>query len=641
MFMLESVSQHPNNDEKKIIENIVVKYIEENIDQLIIDSKVKRRRIDMKTRPNYWDSGWGRLLQDPKLEDPDSYVSKKFRRRFRTPYTLFKDVIVVQCKLAEVFGKSKNFSIPYELKILISLRILGRDAVSDDCEELSFVSERQCRRIFGQFVTNYALHFYNEYVKIPEGIELQSVMESYRKLGLPGCFGSMDVTHVQWEKCWDELKFKAYDKDGVKSLAFQSVVTHNRMCIHVSVAFLGGYNDVTISRNDTFVQNLVAGSMQNVCYVLYDDEGVPKLCKGAYLLTDNGYLKQGVYTCPWKQASNRQELLWSEWMESVRKDVECFFRAIKSRFNFFRNGILYTSPELIQNAFKTAAILHNMLLAYDGLWTECENSTSNFWDNLNPDTDEIIVLNENYSSFIDLTTEIIEPMESNVNFNSVIDTFQLQRNKNKFLLGKCFNIDDFYNLRSALVTHFCHQYKIGDLWWPRSMSKNQRQILILNKIQTRFGDECLKFLYHRESDYRCLDKDGENYTSHIGHGLFSKIIIKKDEIIGYFSGELINNNTRLRRDRLGRGGYTLHISNSVLLDCYNTFKAGNCIMAYANSPLQLKHKDDKAKNVTSNAYLSSNTTTGKVCLKAKRKIEAHEEILFSYHKHYQFPEPEF
>ena len=111
MFMLESHSQHPNNEEKEIIENIVVKYIEENIDQLIIDSKVKRRRIDMTTRPNYWDSGWGRLLQDTKLE--------KFRRRFRTPYTLFKDVIVVQCKLAEVFGKSKNFSIPYELNILI------------------------------------------------------------------------------------------------------------------------------------------------------------------------------------------------------------------------------------------------------------------------------------------------------------------------------------------------------------------------------------------------------------------------------------------------------------------------------------------------------------------------------------------
>jgi hypothetical protein len=60
------------------------------------------------------------------------------------------------------------------------------------------------------------------------------------------------------------------------------------------LTFLGSYNDITVSRNDDFVQRLVEGKMRDVEYALYDEEGVSRLFKGAYLLSDNGYLKQSI-----------------------------------------------------------------------------------------------------------------------------------------------------------------------------------------------------------------------------------------------------------------------------------------------------------------------------------------------------------
>jgi hypothetical protein len=72
------------------------------------------------------------------------------------------------------------------------------------------------------------------------------------------------------------------------------------------------------------------------------------------------------------------EVAFSEWLESVRKDVECAFGILKIRFRFLRGFVLYQKPEIIENAFKTAAMLHNMLLEWDGL-------NDFHWENIDPD----------------------------------------------------------------------------------------------------------------------------------------------------------------------------------------------------------------------------------------------------------------
>ena len=67
-------------------------------------------------------------------------------------------------------------------------------------------------------------------------------------------------------------------------------------------------------------------------------------------------------------------------MESVRKDVECAFSILKIRFRFLRGFVIYHDPLIIEYAFKTATMLYNMLLEWDGL--------DDFnWENTDPDGD--------------------------------------------------------------------------------------------------------------------------------------------------------------------------------------------------------------------------------------------------------------
>lgn len=61
------------------------------------------------------------------------------------------------------------------------------------------------------------------------------------------------------------------------------------------------------------------------------------------------------------------ESKWSVALESVRKDVECFFGILKGRFRILKLGILFRDKEDIDNMFFTYCTLHNMLHAFDGL----------------------------------------------------------------------------------------------------------------------------------------------------------------------------------------------------------------------------------------------------------------------------------
>ena len=66
--------------------------------------------------------------------------------------------------------KEKNYSkIPIEFKILMSLRILGRDSCADDISEYINIGDSTVNHIFKLFLL---FLLYNKYVYIPFGEEI-------------------------------------------------------------------------------------------------------------------------------------------------------------------------------------------------------------------------------------------------------------------------------------------------------------------------------------------------------------------------------------------------------------------------------------------------------------------------------------
>jgi hypothetical protein len=59
----------------------------------------------------------------------------------------------------------------------------------------------------------------------------------------------------------------------------------------------------------------------------------------AWFLCDNGYPEWPCLIPPLKTPIYYKEFRFSEWIESMRKDVECTFGILKARFRIIKTGI--------------------------------------------------------------------------------------------------------------------------------------------------------------------------------------------------------------------------------------------------------------------------------------------------------------
>ena len=351
------------------VRNVIAAYIEADGSRFhdYVQFGEKRRRFsrtcyDVNDVDDLWGTSWGKMLQDDALLNNHSRASKRFRRRFRVSYPVFL-YLVRRCKDLEIFGATK---IPYELRILISLRILARGNCADDICEMSGIAESTVNYIFHQFTKVFVHHFYEEFISYPSGERMEKVMKAYEDLGFPGACGSMDVTHIRLAKCPHGLRVLATGKEGYPSLGFQAICAPNREILYCSHPYLGSYNDITITNDDKLCQDIENGLLDDLEYKVTGEDGIPKWVSGGYIIVDGGYQQSSWLMNPFGSACTIEEKRWSEWLESVRKDIECTFGILKARFRLFDQPVRFYKFAQIDNAWKSCCILHNMLITYDG-----------------------------------------------------------------------------------------------------------------------------------------------------------------------------------------------------------------------------------------------------------------------------------
>ena len=80
-------------------------------------------------------------------------------------------------------------------------------------------------------------------------------------------------------------------------------------------------------------------------------------------------------------------ILWRKRLESVRKDIECFFGRMKGRFRILKLPIGYHYKAQIDDVFFTCVGLQNMLHCWDGQYEFSNNGLS--WGVQHGDSDDL------------------------------------------------------------------------------------------------------------------------------------------------------------------------------------------------------------------------------------------------------------
>ena len=427
------------------------------------------RRVEI--RPTYRDSTWGRMLLNPRIQDPvDRKGGRLFRKRFRVPFPMFEKILnIVREKawFSERPDASGRIGAPLELKILGVLRVLGRGYCFDGIEELCFISAEVNRKFFHKFCTLFALHLWDEYCSPPKTEEeISKTVGIYTRLGLPGCIGSTDCVHIRWERCPAGDRFHHKGKEGYATLSYELTCDHTGKIVAVTKGHPGARNDETIVRFDGFVSSIHDGKLYGqVKYKMRDLQGNEYEEMGLYLIVDGGYHKWRCLQCPLKHSAIHREMLWSKWLETVRKDVECVFGVLKGRFRCLKLPIYYHDKKTIDDMFFTCSILHNMLLSHDGLdvrWEHGVNYAAK--DGLHSDEDMQI-----FRQHLSRVKNLIPSTDFTLQGTAAV--------QNRYDITHGDNYEEYETsysvLQKKLINHFSWQYSHNEVQWLKKKPKSK------------------------------------------------------------------------------------------------------------------------------------------------------------------------
>ena len=274
------------------------------------------------------------------------------------------------------------------------------------------------------------------------------------------------------------------------------MVDHNKQCNHCSDGYYGATNDQTIARNDPYIRSVMNGLYAGVCFLIFLVGGALCLVKGAYLIIDGGYPKNANLVNPLSELVDENSIRWSEWLESTRKDVECFFGVLEIRWRMLKNPIQYHDMRSITNLMKTCCVIHNMLLMYDGLSLDAWETGVN-WDRLNPDDDANDESDEDIEEVDESEdTERISQVRSTTNSLLIMSEDELPIGVAHIL--SMADRSNSLRFRVMLSKSFAEQYKAGLVSWPRAFNSRQRQLATIQqmrvqlRVQLEMGIHCLR-----------------------------------------------------------------------------------------------------------------------------------------------------
>ena len=317
-------------------------------------------------------------VESPAIDNVD--FQKDFRLKFRLPYNVFQ-LLVTSLMEHELFiqWRSNNSdctgvkSTPLELLLLGALRMLGRASIIDCVASDIKVSFATMHAFFRKFCTYGGTVLFHLHVKHPTSKEdLYECMKYYARMGLHGAVGSMDATHLASVRIPMSLA-QAHTSFKMNNTARSYNIVVNRMgkILHSTGGFPGRWNDKTIVRHDEFYSAIMNDSIgtENVFSLYYKDSDSGKIklqqYQGCWIIVDNGYLNVSVTVPPSKSTPYRDEMAWSNWLESVRKDVECTFGKLKGRFRILATASRLCNITQMDDVWKTCCALHNILMDHD------------------------------------------------------------------------------------------------------------------------------------------------------------------------------------------------------------------------------------------------------------------------------------
>ncbi|XP_056859111.1 uncharacterized protein LOC130508025 [Raphanus sativus] len=209
-----------------------------------------------------------------------------------------------------------------------------------------------------------------------------SVRQQLECRGFPGMIGSIDCMHWEWKNCPSAWKGQYARGSGKPTIVLEAVASYDLWIWHAFFGLPGTLNDINVLDRSPVFDDIINGQAPNVTFYVngrqYDM---------AYYLTDGIYPKWATFIQSIPLPQGPKAVLFAQWQEAYRKDVERAFGVLQARFAIVKNPVLFWDRVKIGKIMRACIILHNMIVqderdgytqVDDSEWREREDSDDTF-----------------------------------------------------------------------------------------------------------------------------------------------------------------------------------------------------------------------------------------------------------------------
>ena len=292
------------------------------------------------------------------------YNEEDFERRFRMPRSVFNrihDALMGRDPFVHYEDATKKLGVYPLVKLVACLRHLAYGDAYDREDENLQMSETTLSQLTKQFSKLIIQEFGKQYLNRPPTLEERQVIGARMATrGFPGCLGSWDCKHFNWKNCPMRLagQHKGHAEGGKTTLIMEAFADYRRYLWYVNFDDPGSLNDLNVLDKSSIVYELLQGTL-SIATTPYIING--KQRDWMYFLVDGIYPPWGIFVTTYSNPQDEKKKLFQQQQERVRKDIECAFGVLISRFHVLERPLRNWYLEDIKNLLHCSVILHNMI----------------------------------------------------------------------------------------------------------------------------------------------------------------------------------------------------------------------------------------------------------------------------------------
>jgi len=243
-------------------------------------------------------------------------------------------------------------------KCTVAIHQLAYGSSVDQLDEYLKMGESTGVACLNKFVQGVIEVYGEEYLRRPTVQDVERLLEIGERRGFPSMIGSIDCMHWHWEKCPYAWKGQYTRGDqGVPTIILEVVASHDRWIWHAFFGVTESNNDINVLNQSTLFVDQLRGEAPQVQYFVNGRQ-----YSKPYYLADGIYPEWAAFVKSIRAPQSAEHKLFSEHQAGARKDVECAFGILQSRFCIVRRlARLYEQGDL-ENIMLACIILHNMII---------------------------------------------------------------------------------------------------------------------------------------------------------------------------------------------------------------------------------------------------------------------------------------